>query len=107
MRWILNCGLKETIGAVVLSYFIAEGVGAMTALTFVENSKAGAISVNRTYKGDRLQQAQIHRQSATEPNIIRPSPTRAPLGCDPAFSSVADPARAHIFMRCMTQRGPS
>lgn len=31
-----------------------------------------------------------------------PAPTRrVPLGCDPSFSPVADPARAHIYRRCI------
>jgi hypothetical protein len=102
MRWILAYGLKETIGAVALSCFIAGGVGAMTAPTLVENSNAPTISVDRTHKGDRLPQAPIHRQRSTESSIVPPSSKRVPLGCDPAFSSVADPARAHIFKRCMT-----
>ena len=102
MRWILAYGLKEMVGAVALSCFIAGGVAAMTAPILDESSKSRAILVNRNNKGDRLPQALIHRQRSTESNIVRPSSTRAPLGCDPAFSSVADPAMAHIFKRCMT-----
>jgi hypothetical protein len=79
---------------------VSIGVGAMTAPTFVESSKAVAISVNRNDKGDRLPQASIHRLRPAESNTVPASSVRAPLGCDPAFSPVADPARAHIFRRC-------
>jgi hypothetical protein len=27
---------------------------------------------------------------------------RPPVGCDPAFSRAADPARAHVFGRCLS-----
>ena len=56
-----------------------------------------AISVNRANKGDRLQ---LKRTSAVSlPVAVK---ARLPVGCEPAFSRVADPARAHIFLRCIS-----
>jgi hypothetical protein len=103
MRCVSSYGLKETIAAVVLSSFIAGGVGAMTSPGVADNAQ-GTTSVNRTLKGDRLPLAPIAQQSRHNSPAAGMAPatrTRAPLGCDPAFSPVADPARGHIFKRCM------
>ena len=70
----------------------------------VKYPPTATISVNRTHKGDRLPQ-----ESLAKPNpSFSPStkaapdlPKRVPLGCDPAFSPIADPAHAHIHKRCM------
>jgi hypothetical protein len=97
-------GLKETVAAVVLSCFVAGGVSAMTYPAVSAAAENDAISVNRTLKDDRLPQtAQTHQhpghKGASE--IIPASRKRAPLGCDPAFSPVVEPALAHIFKRCL------
>lgn len=57
------------------------------------------IVVARAKKGDRL----ISRQhlSGSSYNGV-PAPKTVPVGCDPVFSPVTDPAVAHIFKRCMT-----
>lgn len=71
----------------------------------VKNTPTTRISVNRTHKSDRLHQELAIKPNptlspSTEPTPALPKPI--PLGCDPAFSSVADPAHAHIYKRCMT-----
>ena len=104
MRGSFTYGLKELAAAIVLSSFIAGGVGAMTGPASPASHKSVGTSVNRTLKGDRLPSTPIakrspHNSTSTEST---PSPRRAPLGCDPAFSPVADPARGHIFKRCMS-----
>jgi hypothetical protein len=55
------------------------------------------VLVNRAIKGDRLP---LKRTSAA----LLPIEAKAklPVGCDPAFSRAADPARAHIFGRCIS-----
>ena len=62
------------------------------------------ISVNRTSKSDRLsQQSSVIQYRKLSPAIetAPASPKLVPMGCDAAFSSAADPARAHIYKRCM------
>jgi hypothetical protein len=99
-------GLKETLGAVVLSCFIAAGVGAATNAANTRREEPVMVSVNRTHKRDRLPEAAAlpHRDpnNASSTQISSASPKRPPVGCDPAFSPVAEPARANIFKRCMT-----
>jgi hypothetical protein len=60
-------------------------------------------AINRLRKEDRLQEGLVAKQSPRFPSPFeRALPASKPiLGCDPAFSSVADPARSHIFGRCM------
>jgi len=60
------------------------------------------VSVNRVNKGDRLPQAPAERpsHSSSSTEAVVP-PKRVPLGCDPAFSPVADPAHGNIYKRCL------
>jgi hypothetical protein len=104
MRSSLTYGLKETVAAAVLSSFIAGGVGAVTGPATTKNADSVTISVNRTYKGDRQPQAVLphqHPNNASSTPTSSAPPTRAPLGCDPAFSPIVEPARAAIYKRCM------
>lgn len=103
MRGLIAYGFKEIAAAIVLSSFIAGGVGAMTGPARPATGKSVASSVNRTLKGDRLPSTPTAKRSTQNSTSIETKPlqTRAPLGCDPAFSAVADPARGHIFRRCM------
>jgi hypothetical protein len=97
-------GLKETAAAVVLSCFIAGGVGAMTSPAATERDDSIASSVDRTHKGNRLPQVgRSHRQpsNSSSTQTSPAAPKRTPLGCDPAFSPVVEPALAHIFKRCL------
>jgi hypothetical protein len=59
-------------------------------------------AVNRTNKGDQLTPALIHQvqQRLAPAGAVKTSLQRPPLGCDGAFSPVADPARAGIYKRC-------
>jgi hypothetical protein len=59
-------------------------------------------SVNRINKGDQLTPALIHQvqQRLAPLGAMKTSLQRPPLGCDGAFSPVADPARAGIYKRC-------
>jgi hypothetical protein len=64
---------------------------------------ATAVTVDRTNKGDRLPQASPPKQSSSSLVPAKPaSAKRVPIGCEPAFSPVADPAGAHIFLRCLS-----
>ena len=55
------------------------------------------VSVDDTHKGDRL--------TVAPKNILSPVMTtlsRSPIGCESAFSRVADAKRSHIFGRCIS-----
>ena len=54
----------------------------------------------RSYKGDRLQVASKH-SSSVSPQVVTTRP-RPLIGCEPAFSHVADPKRSDIFGRCIS-----
>jgi hypothetical protein len=56
---------------------------------------------NPDRKGDRLPLAFTGKAPASSPNAKPSSAGRPPLGCDPMFSPVADPAHAGIYRRCM------
>jgi hypothetical protein len=103
MRYTFGNGLKKIAAATVLSCFVAGGVAAMTGHATTATTQSDANSVNRTPKGDRLPFAALtHRQGNSPSTQMAPaSAKRAPLGCDPAFSPVVEPAMAHIFKRCM------
>lgn len=50
-----------------------------------------------------MHESVIEKNRSLSPSTeTSPAPTRrVPLGCDPSFSPVADPARAHIYRRCI------
>jgi hypothetical protein len=59
--------------------------------------------VNRLNKADQLTASPDRQaQQKTSPRLgeMKTSLQRPPLGCDPAFSPVADPAHAGIYKRC-------
>jgi len=77
-------------------------VGGMSGPNISAPTVERSVSVNRVNKGDRLSQAPAGRSSHSSPSTeaVTP-PKRVPLGCDPAFSPVADPAHANIYKRCI------
>ncbi len=95
--------LKDAIAVAILSCFIAGVVTEMTSPSVAgNNAEAVTISVNRAHKGDRLPQASLPPDYPTSTDMAPASPKQVPLGCDPVFSPVVDPASAHIFKRCIT-----
>jgi len=85
-----TCGFKNTIAAVTLSSFIAGSGGAAISPAVSDTEPRIKASVDRTHKGDRLQQAAMrHHQSlnnSSSTETTTTSPKRAPLGCDSAFA---------------------
>jgi hypothetical protein len=86
-----------SIGACVAGATNAPGAPA------ARSAQSEIADINRVNKGDRLtisliQQAQQKISPPAE--TAKVSLQRPPLGCDPAFSPVADPARAGIYKRC-------
>jgi hypothetical protein len=84
----------------IAACFLAMTNGADAAGRSVQSE---ATAVNRINKGDELTPALIHqvRQRLAPPAAaMTTSQHRPPLGCDGAFSPVADPTRAGIYKRC-------
>ena len=92
--------LRKTVAIAALVWFIAGGVGAVMALETAKSEQSFAGSVDRTNKGDRLPSVSISKLhvNGTSPTLV--TRTSPPIGCDPAFSKVAEPQKAHIFGRC-------
>jgi hypothetical protein len=101
MHRVFEHRLKETLALVLLGSFLAGTFGAVFALSAAASAPIISVTVDRTNKGDRLPYASTSN-ATPPPNVAAPTPPkRPPLGCDPAFSPVADPARALIYLRCM------
>ena len=100
MRWTFR--LKDIAAASLLSCFIAGAFSALTSPVTADNAAVVTISVNRITKGDRLPLPLTAQPTAQHNSISieRPIPTHTLLGCEPAFSPFADPARAHILTYC-------
>ncbi len=96
---------KEIIVAAGLVFATAGVVAAVTAPGSARGEQAAFVSVDRANKGDRLPYAstsQTHVNSSLLTPTPQAPPKRPPVGCDAAFSSVADPTQAHIYKRCAT-----
>lgn len=97
----MNIHLKLGIAVVVLGSFVA------ATLSSASTPRAAAgggfeVSINRTNKGDRLETAIAKSNPATAPRQSSMSVGRRPIGCEPAFSPLAEPARKHFFGRCVS-----
>jgi hypothetical protein len=58
---------------------------------------------NPAKKGDRLPMTSAVKAGAGTPSFYTKSSSRhPPVGCDPMFSPIADPAHASLYGRCMT-----
>jgi hypothetical protein len=85
--------------AVVLSLAASCTAYALTDRSAASGAtRTATVTVDRTNKGDRLPQAAPPKRSSSS---LTPA-KRVPIGCEPAFSPVADPAGAHIFLRCLS-----
>jgi hypothetical protein len=89
--------LKGTMAVSIAVGLIAGAFAALVSNPGFAKAEQTNVLVNRTIKGDRLP---LKRTSvALLPVAAKAQP---PVGCDPAFSRVADPARAHVFGRCIS-----
>jgi hypothetical protein len=70
------------------------GAGAASSI------QSDIVSVDHTHKGDRLPLAPKNISTVSSPIVATLS--RPPIGCEPAFSHVADPKRSHTFGRCIS-----
>jgi hypothetical protein len=103
MRCTFGYSLREIAAASLLSCFIAGGI-CVAGPSTANNAAVLAISVNRTVKGDRATPALLAPQSDHNSTSTGNAPSRKEtlLGCEPAFSPVTDPARAHNLRHCVT-----
>ena len=90
---------KTLIIAAGLVFMTAGALPPMTAPNGSGGEHAAMVSADRANKGDRLPYALSPKAHVNSP-LLTTTPKRFPLGCDPAFSSIADPTRAHIYERC-------
>jgi len=96
--------LKQIAAACLLSGLIAGAVTALTSESSAGSGPTSVFSVNRVDKTNRLpvmpaMQAPP-RESGSTPAVRVEG--RVPVGCDRAFSPVADPARANFVRNCLT-----
>ena len=95
---VFECFLTPFVGVL--------GVGA--AVGFCDALRAGPAQskqgpptiVLQGTKSDRLPTPELLNRHSHTTSIT--SSKYVPLGCDPAFSEIADPLRAYIFKRCST-----
>jgi hypothetical protein len=103
MRYVFDYSRKQIAAACLFSGLIAAGVSTMTNPSAADHASAMSVSINRTIKSDRLPLAPSHKQlmdnSGGTDTVQSPKPPS--LGCDPAFSRIAEPARADIVKRCL------
>jgi hypothetical protein len=92
--------LKSVIAVAIAVGLVVGALPAAVSTPGAASTAQHAVSVNRTNKGDRLPLTLKRTSNVSSPAVAVKS--RPPVGCDPAFSRVADPARAHIFGRCIS-----
>jgi len=76
--------------------------GSVNALGAARYEPQNTVSAHSGKKGDRLPMASATKAHASLPYTKPASAKRPPLGCDPMFSPIADPAHASLYGRCMT-----
>jgi hypothetical protein len=94
----MNIPLKLGIAIVVLGSFVA---ATFASAPHAASSGGFEISVNRASKGDRLESI-VAKSSPASTRYSSMSVGRRPVGCEPAFSPLAEPARKHFFGRCVS-----
>ena len=91
-----NIALIGVVSCLAVTGFAQAVTGAGAALS----TQADIVSVDRIHKGDRL--PQVPKRTSNVPPPVVTTLSRPPIGCEPAFSRVADPKRSHIFGRCIS-----
>jgi hypothetical protein len=89
--------LKGAMAVAIAVGLIADAFPALVSNPGFAKAPQTNVLVNRATKGDRLPLKRISAASLPVGAMAQP-----PVGCDPAFSRAADPARAHIFGRCIS-----
>lgn len=98
--------LRTTVAAAVLSCFAAGGLGAAWAPVPDATAKGEpTVIVNRANKGDRLPSAatlDAYLKRSLSTTATPRASNRPPVGCEPVFSPIVNPANAYIYKRCAT-----
>jgi hypothetical protein len=96
---------QKVVAASTFLIFCSVGAGVLGAMSApaasIRGAQTGITDVNRVNKADPLTASparQVRQRLSQAAETAQTS--RPPLGCDPAFSPVADPARAGIYKRC-------
>jgi hypothetical protein len=89
--------LKAAMAVAIAVGLIAGAFPALVSNPGLAKATRSNVLVNRATKSDRLL---LKRTSAASLPVA--SKAQPPVGCDPAFSRVADPARARVFGRCIS-----
>ena len=97
---VFSFDLKATAAALFVSCVTAGAFCAANGPSIAKDERAVVVLVDRTLKGDRLQQNVQRTNGPAASSPTRSLPGKVPLGCDRAFSPTADPAYAHVFGRC-------
>ena len=90
---------KVAITGVVGYLAVAGLANAVSGIGASLLTQADVVSMERSHKGDRLRLAP---KPLTVPSPVVITLSRPPVGCEPAFSRVADPKRSHVFGRCLS-----
>ena len=91
-----NVGVVGVVSCLAVTGFAA----AVSRPGATLSTQPDIVSVAHTHKGDRLPLAP--KNIPTVPSPIVTTLSRPTIGCEPAFSRVADPKRSHIFGRCIS-----
>jgi hypothetical protein len=92
--------IRKLNAVALFSCLIAGCVCTLAGSSSADKAQVFKPSVSRINKGDRLPRASTPKQSAKISLQGRTARSKL-VGCDPAFSPIADPAHAHIVGRCM------
>jgi hypothetical protein len=103
MRVVFRSAFKKTVAVPVLGCLIGGACGAVSAPGAPKSDQARLVFVNRVNKRDQLPVMSTSTIELKSLSLTTTSPARGkrpPFGCDPAFSSIADPIHAHVYKRC-------
>ena len=95
-RAFRNVAVVRVVSCLAVTGFAAavHGAGAASRI------QSDIVSVDDTHKGDRLTVAPKNISTVLSP--VMTTLSRPPIGCESAFSRVADAKRSHIFRRCIS-----
>ncbi len=93
----MDGNLKGAMAVAIAVGLIAGAFPALVSNAGLAKAAQSNVLVNRATKGDRLPPKRTSAASLPVAGKAKP-----PVGCDPAFSRVADPAHAHVFGRCIS-----
>jgi hypothetical protein len=91
-----NVAVVGVVSCLTVTGFAAAMHGAGVASSI----QTDIVSMAHTHKGDRL--PLVPKNIPTVPSPVVTTLSRPPIGCEPAFSRVADPKRSYIFGRCIS-----